>query len=406
MLSAIGSAILRVGHSVAFPTSSTLGVNCSNAYVAIYKWSIESGALSTTLKFAYLAWFVVMAGVVVVLRDAGRGRNGWEALSLLVLALASPVYASVSEYFHPQDLLAIGLILLAVGSGVRGRWVWAGVLLGLSFTSQQFALLAIAPLFVVVPRNQRMRLVLSTVLSVVVVDGPFIIASGGKALKTVLTGSNRLGSSHFQAYGGTVLFASHLRGAGLFLVARALPVLCAIALAWWAYKRLGPAVTEIGTLLSLLATALGLRLVFEENLYGYYFMAMAVTLICAAGVFHRMSGRVLTWLGLVTVGFTPMPWFVELRWEPRGLNLFMALPVAFEVIAVGTFLLGARRRQYYWYLAAAAIVVALTCFPPLYGHQWSIQSTPSWIWQLILVPTGLYLASDSLRTAFRTGRTK
>ena len=407
ILSAIASAIARVGHSVAFPTTSALGANCSHAYVAIYRWSLASDALSTTLKFAYLGWFVLLAGVVVVLRASGRGHNGWEAVTLLTVALASPVYTSVSQYFHPQDLLAMGLILLAIGSALKSRWVWAGVLIGLSFTSQQYALLALAPLIVVVPANRRARFLCSTALSIAVIDGPFIIASAGRAFKTVLMGSSRLGilgSRHFHAYGGTVLFASRLRGVGLFVVARALPVVFAVAIALWAYKRLGPRVLEIEALLSLLATTLALRLAFEENLYGYYFMALTVLLLCGEDVRRRMSGKVLTWIGMVLVAFTPIPWFVYLRWEPRGLNLFMALPVLFEVIAVGSFLVGIRRRQYHWYLLAASVIVALTCFPPIYGNQWSIHSAPSWIWQIILVPTGLYLASDSLRTSLRDRR--
>jgi hypothetical protein len=201
-----------------------------------------------------------------------------------------------------------------------------------------------------------------------------------------------------------VLFASHLRGVELFVVARALPVVFAVVISVWARKRLGENVLEMGTLLSLLATTLGLRLLFEENLYGYYFMAMTVTLVCVEGVRHKMSGRVLTWIGLIMVGFTPIPWFVFLRWESRGLNLYMTLPVLFEAIAVISFVLRARRHQYRWYLVAASIVVALTCFPPLYGNQWSIHSGPVWIWQIILVPTGLYLASDELRTSIRNRR--
>jgi hypothetical protein len=407
LLSSILSAIFRIGHSVAFPTSGAMGVNCSNAYAAIYKWSLASDALTPTLKFAYLGWFVLIAGVIVLLRVTGRGRNGWEVVTLLLLAITPPVYMSVAAYFHPQDLLAMGLILLAVSSAVRGHWTWAGVLLGLSFASQQFALLAIVPLLVIVPRKRRTSFVAAVILSIAAVDGPFVIASSGRALKTVLVGSSRLsffGSSHFHAAGGTVLFATNLRGAGLFLIARILPVACALGLALWVAKRLGPDGRRAEAVLSLLATALCMRLVFEENLFGYYFMALAVALICVDAVSGRFRGTVITWMGLVMLGFNPIPWFVYLKWEARGINLFMALPVLFVVIALGTFALGIRHHRFRWYLLAASVLVALTCFPPLWGRHWTIHFGPTWMWQIILVPTGLYLASQSLRSVIRSRR--
>lgn len=404
VLSAVASAILRIGHSVAFPTTVAMGAHCSNAYVAIYKWSVASGALNPTLKIAYLGWFVLMASVVVLLRTTRRGRNGWEVATLSLLATATPVYMCVATYFHPQDLIAMGCILFAVSGVIRGRWMLAGVLLGVAFASQQFALLAIALMIVVVPRNRRLSLFAGTVFSIGIIDGPFMLMTSGRALKTALFGSSRLtifGASHFHATGGTVLFATHLHGTVLFLVSRVLPVLCALAISYWVARRLGPRVTENEILLSLLATVLCMRLVFEENLFGYYFMALAVSLLCIEALRGRLSGRVLVWMGMVTLAFNPIPWWLYLRWEARGLNLFMALPVLFEVIVLSAFLVGARHRRYRWYLVASSIVVALTCFPPLWGRMWTPHVTPFWLWQIILVPTGLLLASESLRRAFR-----
>ena len=404
VLSAVASAILRIGHSVAFPTNTALGANCSSAYVAIYRWSVVSGALNPTLKIAFIGWIVLMSSVVVLLRTSGRGRNGWEPVTLLLLAIVPPVYMCVASFFHPQDLITMGCILFAVSCAVRGRWTLAGVLLGAAFTGQQFALLAIAPMIVVVPGKQRLSLIGGTVLTIGVLDGPFVLLSSGRALRTVLLGSSRLsifGTSRLHAAGGTVLFATGLHGAGLFLTARVLPVLCTVAIAYWAARRLGPGVLEIKVLLSLLATSLGLRLVFEVNLFGYYFMALAVCLLCIDALRGRINGRVLVWMGLVMVAFDPIPWWLYLKWEVRGLNLFMVLPLVFEVIVLAAFVAGVRHRRYGWYLIVSCILVALTCFPPLWGRPWSPHVTPYWLWQIILVPTGLILASDSLRSALR-----
>ncbi len=405
ILTAIGSMLFRIGHSVAFPSGAALGVHCSNASVAIYKWSLASNALNPTLKLAYIGWLVVTIGVVVLLRVSGRGRSGWEVFTLLVLAIVPPVYTSVTSYFHPQDLVAMGLILLAVACAIRGQWMWAGACLGLSFASQQFALLAIAPFVVVVPRNRRVSLIAGIVIAAGIIDLPFVVASSGRALKTLMTGTNRLalvGGHHFHAAGGTVLFATHLRGAGVFLIARVLPIVCALAVSVWATKRFGSHVTDVEILLPLIATSLCMRLVFEENLFGYYFLAVAMILVCIEALRGQFSGRVLTWLGMVMLGFTPIPWWVYFKWEARGLNLFMVAPLIFEIIVVSAIIVGIRRHRFEWYLVAASIIVALTCFPPLWGKHWTIHFAPSWLWQLILVPTGLYLASASLRSAART----
>lgn len=407
LISGIASAVLRIGHGTVFPSGAMLGTHCSNAYVAIYKWSVASEALSPTLKIAFLGWIVLMASVITLLRTSGRGRNGWEAATLLVLAIIPPVFMCVATYFHPQDLITMGCILFSVSCAIRRRWTLAGVLLGVAFTGQQFALLAIAPMIFVVPSNRRISFLAGTVLSIGIVDGPFILLTSNRAIKTVLFGSSRLtifGANHFHATGGTVLFATHLQGLPLFTIARVLPVACALAVALWAARCLGPRIIEVATLLSLLATALCLRLVFEENLFGYYFMAVSVSLLCLEMLRGRLSGRPIAWMGLVLLGFNPIPWWLYLKWETRGLNLYMLMPVAFEVIVLSTFFIGARRHHYRWYLIASSIVVGLLCFPPLWGKAWAPHVAPYWLWQVILVPTGLILASEPLRNAIRIQR--
>jgi hypothetical protein len=147
-----------------------------------------------------------------------------------------------------------------------------------------------------------------------------------------------------------------------------------------------------------------MRLLFEENLFGYYFMALAVTLLCIDVVRGRLSGKTLVWIGMVMLAFDPIPWWLDLKWEMRGGNLFMALPTIFEVLVLAAFLWGALRHHFHWYLLASSIIVALTCFPPLWGRTWVPDFAPHWLWQIILVPTGLYLASDALRSAVRGHR--
>ena len=54
-------------------------------------------------------------------------------------------------------------------------------------------------------------------------------------------------------------------------------------------------------LISLVATSLALRLVFEQNIFGYYFMALCVTLVLLDVISGRIRGELVAWLALITL---------------------------------------------------------------------------------------------------------
>jgi hypothetical protein len=51
-----------------------------------------------------------------------------------------------------------------------------------------------------------------------------------------------------------------------------------------------------------------LRLLFEVNIYGYYFMAATVALILLDVIGGRIRLSLIAWLVLVTLAFPPLPW--------------------------------------------------------------------------------------------------
>ena len=102
----------------------------------------HSDAVLPTMRIGYVSWPVLMAGVIAVLRASGRGRCRWEPTVLVLLAVASPVWMPLTMAFHPQDLIAMGLALGGVACVLQGRWIGAGVLLGLAITSQQLPCLS------------------------------------------------------------------------------------------------------------------------------------------------------------------------------------------------------------------------------------------------------------------------
>ena len=116
------AAVARVGHARAVPLGRCPG--------PLMRQGAHSGrhvvgprdALPGTLRIAYIAWVVLLVGIVALLRASERGRCGWEPATLVVVATLPPVWMCVAGYFHPQDLFAMGLALglwpvLSVTSG-------------------------------------------------------------------------------------------------------------------------------------------------------------------------------------------------------------------------------------------------------------------------------------------------
>jgi hypothetical protein len=299
LVSGVLAALGRIGNSVPFPS---LGRNCASAVVAMEKWGVQSGADSSSVRLGYFCWLVLAVGVVALLRASGRGRCGWEPAALVLLAIMPPVCMCLQEYFHPEDLLAMGLALGGLACARRGSWAWAGILLGLSFTSQPFALLIIAPMLIVAPPSRRIRFAGSAVLSAMAVIGPMILLTSGQVIAAVT------GGGATPEAGASLLAQFHFHGLALLVLSRILPIALSMALAQSMVRRLGPAVLESLPLTSLIAVSLTLRLVFEVNLYGYYLMAIGVMLIALEMMRGRISVYLVGWIALVFLAFDPLKW--------------------------------------------------------------------------------------------------
>ena len=123
------SAVARLGNGVPFPTRQAFGPDCSNAFGAVTDWGVGAGVMEKTLLIGYIGWLALLVGTVALLRACGRGRCGWEPVTLLALAGLPPVWMCVENFFHPQDLLAMGVVLGALACArarlvdcTRGSW--------------------------------------------------------------------------------------------------------------------------------------------------------------------------------------------------------------------------------------------------------------------------------------------
>ena len=288
-------ALLRIGGGVAFPSGAQLGPHCANAVSAMNQWSFSTGSLPATLRIGYVGWAVLAVGIVVALRAMGRGRCGWEPAVLLVAACVPPVAMGLREYFHPEDMVAMGLVLIALAAVRKDQWALAGVWLGLAVATQQFAILVAIPLLVIAPSTRRLRYVASAAITVVVLAVPLGALTSWRALPTVFVGTGE------SSVAGSLLTLTGMHGSVLFAVSRIVPIAVAALVAGWAAERLGARVLQPVPLVALVAIALALRLVFDVAVWGYYLLGITVALLVLEAVRGTIRLALVAWLGLVSL---------------------------------------------------------------------------------------------------------
>ncbi len=294
LFSAAGVAIFRIGSSVPYPV---LGPHCTDALRTVATWSQQTNALVPTVRIGLLAFPVLLCGVIAVLRTCGRGGTRWEGAVALGVAVLPPVAMCLCLYFHPEDLLALGLSLGALAAARRQRWLLAGLLVGLALESQQFALLVALPLLVLAPSRSRLRYLAGAVAASGAVLLPLVAVTSGRVLHSALVGTATTGSD------ATWLALTGLPGAPLHLVSRSLSIGTVLALALWCRGRFGKGALDPVPLVALIAACFDLRLLFDVAAYGYYLAAVAVTLTVLQAVERRVRAGYVVWLVLVVLAW-------------------------------------------------------------------------------------------------------
>ena len=397
MITAGLSALLRIGHTIPFPTSAELGSECGTSVSAISSWAIRSGAVHSTMLLGYVAPLALLLGMVSVFEGTLFRRTLWEVVALVTIALTPAMFLAFAFFFHPQDVLAMGILLGAIAAASSRRWGLCGVLLGLAFVTQQFALLVGVLFLVLVPRRSRMRLIAGAGSVVAAVSAPLTLlavpSQRMSVLRTIVFGSDRimLGANHFVSAGGTIVYAAHLSGDALFLVSRAMPVISVALVAFWARRRFGPQVLEPPLVLSLVGLSLGARLVFEQNLFGYYFLAAAVLLVLVDTTEGRLRVSTLTWLGVQMIVFNTIP-ALSSQWR-------IAITTGTAVTVVIYILVSLSKGRIRWGALAFLIFIFVMSLRFVYWSGITFTSIPTWVWQIVLVPWVFFLLADPLRIA-------
>jgi hypothetical protein len=176
-------------------------------------------------------------------------------------------------------------------------------------------------------------------------------------------------------------------------------------LSWWAVRRLGQHALEPVPLMSLVAVSLGLRLVFEVGLNGYYFMALTVTLVLLEATRGSIRRTLVAWLGALTVVICRISWlpFGRTRLGPYFQTGIVPLVIGSAVVlALVVQLLRGGDRRNLWPWAAVAAVDLFFVLPG--GKQFHAGQF-IWIWQIVLVVPGVLLAAEPLRDTIRQSHT-
>ena len=101
---------------------------------------------------------LLVAGAVALLIEremARRGRPLWLRLGIVALCVLNPMVEDALQYGHPEEILGAALCVGAVLAAMRGRPIWAALLLALAVTTKQWAVLAVAPVAIALPRVHR-----------------------------------------------------------------------------------------------------------------------------------------------------------------------------------------------------------------------------------------------------------
>ena len=194
-------------------------------------------------------------------------------------------------------------------------------------------------------------------MTAAIVAAPLLIATSGTAAHSIFAGSGASGG-----IGGTVLWELHVRnGASLVLASRLPPLVLSLALSWYVLRRLGASAIQPVVLMALVAVSLSFRLVFEDNIFSYYYMALAVSLVVLDVLRGHIRQRLVAWVAMVTLIYTE-PTVIVWRqsWDESARHW---IPVIVIVVGLLLIIRDVLRHAVGWDAAmwAAAAVTALDC---------------------------------------------
>jgi hypothetical protein len=228
--------------------------------------------------------------------------------ALLAVAGAGILWSVCARWGHPEDAVAVGLLLYAVLAQGNGRVALAGWLTGAAVCVQPLVLLALPIMLALLPWRRMVPFLVRAAVPSVVLVGAAAIANWHDTYQSVTSQPDSPVINHPTIWTSLApQIANHNVAAGPFRLATiVLACLCALAIRrhwsgqanqeglWWPDRLLA-------SVLWWIAFALALRSFFEPVMVSYYpWPPMAVVLIPAA----TLGWRRLLAAGLLAGGLT------------------------------------------------------------------------------------------------------
>jgi hypothetical protein len=166
-------------------------------------------------------------------------------------------------------------------------------------------------------------------------------------------------------------------------------------------RRVGRAALQPVVLVTLVALSLSLRLVFEQNIFGYYYMALAVTLVLVDVLGGRIRESLIAWLALIMLAEGEGEISLVIWRQSWGQDARHWIPAIIMIAALLLIVRRVLRHQLGWNLVlwGGVVIAALLVWPvssdPL-RHQ-----PVTWLWEVVLVVMGVMLAAGPLRALVR-----
>lgn len=126
---------------------------------------------------------VGLLGLALAARMRRRGQAPSACIAAATLCLVNPLTWEAIRLGHPEELLGGALCVGATLAALRGRGLWAGVMLGLALATKQWAVIAVLPVLAAMPAR-RLRVLLVAGAVAAVLTAPLALGNSTSFSKT------------------------------------------------------------------------------------------------------------------------------------------------------------------------------------------------------------------------------
>ena len=256
-----------------------------------------------------------------------RGQLLSTATAAAGLVIVNPLTFNALQTGHPEELLTAALCVGAVVAALDGRYRVAMLLLGLALATKQWAVIALIPTLLALPRPARARFGLAACAVAAVLMAPFVFGDPSTFLsRNVISAAN----THTDAYAFTVWrpFAedSQTLPPWFGFVSHPLIVLLPLPLSFLYWRRHPDPSCDLLLLLGLLFL---LRCVLDPVNNGYYHVPFLISLAAYEGL--QRPG-----LPVLTISSSAALWvLIHFVWTTGDYALTNGLYLAWALTLIG-----------------------------------------------------------------------